>query len=107
MEELTFGWGGGIKIWWEGGLLGGSSQMEGEEWANVQLFNLVPGYVLIPLANHNLAIFSVPQGTEELNKLPQADNNSNVLLMFDNNSYIDFRTACKHVLIPSYFIQVI
>ena len=26
-----------------------------------------------PLANHNPAIFSVPPGTEKLNKFPQAD----------------------------------
>ena len=54
--------------------------------------------------------FSVPKGTEKLNTLPQADKepgNSNVFLMFNNNTSIDFRTVAKHVLIPSYFIQVI
>ena len=30
-----------------------------------------------------------------------------MLHMFHNNTYTDFRTAYKHVLIPSYFIQVI
>ena len=30
-----------------------------------------------------------------------------MIFMFNNNTYIDFRTACKHVLIPSYFIKVI
>ena len=34
-------------------------------------------------------------------------NNSILLLIFNNNTYIDFRTAYRHVLIPSYFIQVI
>ena len=27
--------------------------------------------------------------------------------MFNNNTYTDFRTACQHILIPSYIIQVI
>ena len=27
--------------------------------------------------------------------------------MFNNNTYTDFRTAYKHILIPSYIIQVI
>ena len=34
-------------------------------------------------------------------------DDSNVLLMFNNNTYIDFRTAYKHVLIPSYYNEVI
>ena len=34
---------------------------------------IVPACVLIPLANQNPAIFSVLQGTEKLNKFPQAD----------------------------------
>ena len=27
--------------------------------------------------------------------------------MFNNNTYTDFRTACKYILIPSHVIQVI
>ena len=49
-------------------------------------------------------------GTEKLNKPPRqtkSPNNSNVLHMFINNTYTDFRTAYEHVLIPSYVIQVI
>ena len=30
-----------------------------------------------------------------------------MLLMFNNNIYTDFRTAYKHILIPSYVIWVI
>ena len=30
-----------------------------------------------------------------------------MLHMFNNNAFADFRTANKHVLIPSYVIQVI
>ena len=37
----------------------------------------------------------------------KSPDNSNVLHMFNNNTYTDFRTAYKHVLIPSYVIQVI
>ena len=29
-------------------------------------------------------------------------DNSNMLHMFNNNTYSDFRTACNYVLIPSY-----
>ena len=47
---------------------------------------------------------------EKLNKSPQADKNSwyfQYVAHVNNNSYADFRTAYKHVLIPSYVIQVI
>ena len=37
----------------------------------------------------------------------KSPDNSHLLLMFNNNTHIDFRTAWKYVLIPSYFIQVI
>ena len=36
----------------------------------IYIYTLVPACVLITLANLNLAIFSVPRGTENLNKLP-------------------------------------
>ena len=36
----------------------------------IYIYTLVPDYVLITLANLNPAIFSVPRGTEKLNKLP-------------------------------------
>ena len=90
--------GEGIKIGWEGGLLGGFSQMGGTSkisaggsglppffpvgkpiYIYIYIYTIVPACVLITpqqittLANHNPAIFSDPQGTEKLNKLPQAD----------------------------------
>ena len=34
-------------------------------------------------------------------------DNSNILRMFNNNTYTDFRAAYKHILIRSYVIQVI
>ena len=34
-------------------------------------------------------------------------DNSNVLLMSNNNTYIDIRTAYKHILIPSYYNEMI
>ena len=37
---------------------------------NIYIYTLVPACVLITLANLNPAIFSVPRGTEKLNKLP-------------------------------------
>ena len=62
---------------------------------------------MIHLANHNQEIFSVPQALKNLKSLPRqtkSPNNSNVLHMFNNNTYTDFRTAYRHVLIPSYNI---
>ena len=66
----------------------------------------MPAWVLIPLQ------FSVPAGTEKLNKSPQVDKKpspqvENMLHMFNNNTYTDFRTAYKHILIPIRVIQVI
>ena len=58
---------------------------------NIYIYTIVSAYVLIPVSNHNSVIFSVSQGTEKLNKLPQAHrnpDNSIVLLMFNNNTYI-------------------
>ena len=37
----------------------------------IHIYTTVPVGVLIPLANHNSVIFSVLEGTEKLNKLPQ------------------------------------
>ena len=54
--------------------------------------------------------FSVPQALKHLESPPRhtkSTDNSSVLHMFHNNTYTDFRTAYKHVLIPSYVIQVI
>ena len=62
---------------------------------------------MIHLANHNQEIFSVPQALKNLKSLPRqtkSPNNSNVLHMFNNNTYTDFRIAYRHVLIPSYII---
>ena len=70
-----------------------------------------PTWVLTPLANHSPAIFSVSSGTEELKISPprqtKSPNNSNMLHMFNNNIYTDFRAAYKHVLFPSYITYVI
>ena len=47
---------------------------------------------------------------KSFNKSQQADKkpcNPNMFHMFNNNSYTDFRTAYKHMLIPSNVIQVI
>ena len=65
---------------------------------------IVSPWVLIPLANHP-AIFSVLPGTEKYNKSPRqtkSPDNSNILCMFNNNIDSDFKTAYKHILIPSY-----
>ena len=63
-----------------------------------------------PLANHNPAIFSVSHQTlKNLASPPgrQKTLNSNLLHMFNNNTYVSFKTSYKHVLIPSYVIGVI
>ena len=55
--------------------------------------------------------FFCPPGSKKINKpLLQADkslDNSNMLLMFNSNTYNDSRTVNKHILIPSYVIKVI
>ena len=56
------------------------------------------------LANHNPAISSVLAGTGKVIKSTEADkspDNSNVLHVFNNNTYTNFRNAHKHILIPS------
>ena len=54
--------------------------------------------------------FCPPQALKNLISPPRKTkdpDNSSVLYMFNNNTYPDFGTAYKHVLIPSYVIQVI
>ena len=66
--------------------------------------------MLIPLVNHKPSIFFVPQVLKKLTSLHQVDkslDNSNMLLMFNSNTYSDSRLVNKHILIPSYVIQVI
>ena len=55
-------------------------------------------------ANHNPAIFQCLQALKNVTSLlrqSKSPDNNNVLLMFNNNSYADFRTAYTHVLILS------
>ena len=57
------------------------------------------------LVNHNPAISYVPQALENLLSPPRqtkSPDNSNVLHVFNNNTYTNFRNAYKHILIPSY-----
>ena len=54
--------------------------------------------------------FFCPPGSKKINKSLQVDkslDNSNMLLMFNSNTYNDSRTVNKHILIPSYVIKVI
>ena len=74
------------------------------------VYIIVSAWVLIPLSKPQTSIFFSPPSTEEMNKTPQADkmpDNSNMLHMFNNNIFTDFRTAYKHILIPSYIIRLI
>ena len=101
-EFFQVGGGGNKQIfsWWEGPppILPSTK---------TNIYTIVPACVLAPLANHNPSFFSVPRGTEKLGQAKRPDN-SNVLPMFNNNTHIDFRTAyIKHLLIRSYFIQVL
>ena len=57
-------------------------------------------YFLSPQARKNVISPPTPRQTKP-------PDNSNVLHTFNNNTYADFRTAYKHVLIHSYVIQVI
>ena len=105
----TFPGGGNEQIssWWEGP----PSHPSQYENIYIYIYTIVPACVLIPLANLNPAIFSVsPEVLKNLVSCPRQTkslDNSNLLLTFNNNTYIDFRKACKHVLIPTYFIPVI
>ena len=61
-----------------------------------------------PSKPHNPSISSVPQVLKKLTSpLPPSLDNSNMLLTFNSNTYNDSRTVSKHILIPSYVIQVI
>ena len=54
--------------------------------------------------------FFCPPRPKKINQPPQVDkslDNSNMLLMFNSNTYNDSRTVNKDILIPSYVIQVI
>ena len=63
-----------------------------------------------PLANHNQAIFCLPQALKKWTSPPRLTKepaNSKMFFMFNDNIYAEFRTAYKHILIPSYVIRVI
>ena len=62
------------------------------------------------IANPKIVYFFCPPGTEKLNKSPRqikSSDNSNLLHIFNNYAYTDFRRAYKHILIPSYLTRVI
>ena len=50
-----------------------------------------------PPIKPQLSNSSVPPGTENLNKSPQAGKNSYTLNIFNNNIYTNFKTAYTHV----------
>ena len=63
-----------------------------------------------PPVNQNSAIFLSSKALKSLKSPPrQAENpdTSSMLYIFSNNTFTDFRAAYKHVLIPSYVIQLI
>ena len=65
-----------------------------------------------PQANHNPAIFFAPPRHRETQQIPpsrqkKSPDNWNMLHMFNNNTYLDFRIANKHVLVPIYVNRVI
>ena len=78
------------------------------------LDEIVPAWVPIPPIKPEPSNFFYPppplQAMKNLSIPPRQTklpDNSNVLHMFNNNTFTDFRTAYKYVLIPSYVIQVI
>ena len=87
MGELTFGGGRRIKLWWEVYLLGEFSQVGGMSKLSAGERGLPPSFPVgkpiyiyhsaslctDPPSKPQPSNFSVPQGTEKLNKLPQAD----------------------------------
>ena len=79
---------------------------------NLQTLQLsISIYIYIYIYTHH----SVSLGTDPPSKLQPSNffcpprqtkslDNSSMLLIFNNKTYTDFRTAYKHVLIPSWFI---
>ena len=71
---------------------------------------IVSAWVVIPLRKPQPSNFSVLQAVKNLTSPPRqakSPDNFNVLHMFNNNTFTDSRTACKHILIPIYVIQMI
>ena len=68
--------------------------------------SIVSAWVLIPQANHHSGFFSVPRHLTSPFKLKKSPDNSNMLHMLNNNTSTDFRKTLKHILIPSFVIQV-
>ena len=68
--------------------------------------HIVSAWVLIPLSKSNPSIFFLsPQTLKDLISSPRqtkSSDNPNVSHMFNNNTNTDFKTAYKHILIPSY-----
>ena len=68
-------------------------------------FDTVPACGVIPPSKPKFSNFSCPPDTKILNKVRPRQttkpDNPNILHVLNCNIYTDFRTACKHVLIPS------
>ena len=109
--ELNFGEGGGveIKIWWEGDLQGGFSQVVGISKLSARGRGLPPSPPSFPVGKpiyiyiyHSVSLCTDPPSKPQVLKNlscprhTKSPDNSIVLLMFNNNTYIDFRTAYKH-----------
>ena len=65
---------------------------------------------VVCLRGKNSSILLSAKPLKNLKSSPrQAENpdNSSMLYIFNNNTFTDFRAAYKHVLIPSYVIQLI
>ena len=68
---------------------------------------IVSTWVLIPLGNENPAISFVPPDNENIlashSRQTKSLDNSNTLNMFNNNTYTNFKTAYKHMLILRWY----
>ena len=81
---------------------------ERSTWEPEVAVAIVSAWVLTPpLANHNPVTYSVPPDTEKSLWQTKSPNNSIMVHMFNSNTYTDFRTTYKHVIILSYFVRVI
>ena len=104
-KSLFSGQDGRINFWWGGG--GGWQKFCGRRGV-LEGFSQMGEMSKFSAGERDLPPSStVLKNIRSCSRQTKIPDNSNVLLTFNNNTCIDFRTVYKHVSVPSYFIQVI
>ena len=76
-------------------------------WGEIQFGSTERGRHHSVSCDHSVGLGTDPPRWTGPPRQTKSPDISNMLHMFNNNTYTDFRTAYKQVLIPSYVIQVI